>query len=153
MPLNPLTLQTEIRKFSDDTFAQFIGFPSDEADVAAKWGAALKVFFDEMITPVLIPGTTTLGEGAMVAVMTPLIAPIPGVGATALAAGFAAFTATFVLGGLPVIVVPPPAPFVPPPLPPTGNAALAALTLASAVVLWAITGTWTIPPALPAPWA
>lgn len=154
MPLLPTTLQTELRKFTDPDYSGFVEFPLDEQSTAEKWAAALKVYFGELTLPTLLPGTLDLAETAMVGAMTPLIAPIPGVGATALGAGFMAFTATFTAGAAPPqIVTPPPALFVPPPLPPTDNGAVAALALASAVQLWAITGMVTIPPASPVPWA
>lgn len=154
MPIDPATLIDEIRKFADDTHPEFSGFPTNAAETASKWAAALKAYFTVLGTPFLIPGTLDLSEAAMVAAMTPLCLPIPGIGATALGAGFAAFVLPFVVGGLPAVVLPPPALFVPPSMLPTDNAIAAAALLAGAVDAWARTGLSGIPPALPVtPWA
>jgi len=154
MPLNPATLIDRIRRFSDETHAEFVGFPETPVEVAQRWAEALSAYFDELTLPALIPGATSLAGAALQAAMPPLVAPVPGAGPAALQAGFAAFTAALVPGALPAMAVPPPAPFVAPPLPPVTDATAAATTLASAVDLWARTGLSGVPPAPPVtPWS
>lgn len=164
MALIAAVLAEEIRKFSDVNHPEFSGFPSNALETATKWARALKAYFATLGPPVLIPGTLDLSEAAMIAAMEPLVFPVPGQGAIALAAGFAAFVLPFVAGGAPAVVIPPPAPFVPafsiPPILPTTPAIIAASTIAAASTLalsvdvWAKTGLSGVPPAPPTiPWA
>lgn len=154
MPLLPLTLQNELRRFTDMASPTFEAFPVGAQETAQRWAGAVRAYFLEMITPTILPGIHSAAEQAMIGSMVGLIQPVPGVAAAALTAGLAAFTGVLVGGAAPPqVVVPPPAPFVAPPFPPTTDGLTAALTMALTIDLWARTGTWAIPPAAPAPWA
>lgn len=129
--------------------------PATEQEVADRWAAALRTFFAPIANPLPLPGILDAAEAAASAAMAPLIAPVPGVGASSLAAAWAAFAGVLAAGFTPPVVaaVPPPAPYVPPALPPINDANIPAAAIASTTALWAITGTTTTPPAVVAPWA
>jgi hypothetical protein len=127
--------------------------PADAQETADRWAAALGAFFAPVALPTPLPGVLSAAEAAMSAAMAPLVSPVPGVGAVALGAGYAAFTALMVAATPPQAVVPPPALYVPPPLPPINDPNIPAASIAATTVAWAITGTVTIPPASPVPWS
>lgn len=150
MPLIPANLANGILAFSVAPPTM----PQNPNQTATDWANALRAFFATMALPTLLPTALVLGHDAMVAAMAPLVTFVPGAGAIALGAGFAAFVGVFPAQAVPPqIVIPPPALFVPPPLPPINDPNIPAALIAAAALAWCLTGTVTIPPAPPVPWA
>ena len=159
MPLNALTMTNAVLKLTDQTVPGFVGFPTDDATTAANWADAAKDFFDELVTPLVIPGTQAAGRDAFAAAMEGLLA-VPQGGAAALDAGFVAFAGVIALGVAPVpagVTVPPAggpaiglllASFI---AIPVSDPNLPAAEMGSGILAWAETGTFTpaAPPGAP----
>ena len=147
MPLNFADFQSEMLKITDQSDPGFTVFPATAAEVAQRWAACTRSYFEGMAAPTLLPGAHALAEITMRAAMA---VPTP----ASLVAGFSAYAATLALNATPgLIVVPPAVPLVLPALPSTDNPHPPALAIATTVDTWARTGTWTPGGPPPAPWS
>ncbi len=152
MPLVPAVLVQEIRKFTDKKFSGFVKFPENDAEAGLFWSNAFKTYTATMVVPPPInPLRGEIAAATMKGLLNGLSLPFAAL--ALMPAAFAAAAAVLGSMGVP-IAIPPPAPLILPPLPPTDNALLAATTMATSVDLWIRTGLFGIPPAPPvSPWA
>lgn len=119
--------------------------------VAALWAPVMRALFAAPSIPTCGPGLTAALDAAQQAAEQVLasttletaIQDLAGIATT-----FALAVAGSAIGG---VAVPPPAPFVPVGDP--SGAEAAAQAFSSALDLWARTGTFTVPPSPPVPWA
>jgi len=144
MPLAPPVLLAGLVDIFNNPF-------NSEAEAAQAWANAFKKY----MTPLAIPPPTNpqrhaLAAKAMQAALVGMSAP--GAGVVTLQKGFTVYAATVALNSAP-ISVPPPAPLILPAFPPTSDPVSVASAITTAVSTWIITGTFTIPPAPPIPWA
>ena len=154
MPLNPLTLINAIREFADPDYSGFLGHPLSEADAAIKWASAYKRYMSGISNPAPSPGALAgleAAEKAMIGVLAGMAAPPP-LGIAALQGGFAAFAGTFALTTAPFVSIPPPAPIPIIPTPPLAGLP-AATKMAGIIDIWTRSGTSSVPPVSPIPWA
>ncbi len=163
MPLNSATMTAEMLKHTDETNTGFAGFPPDIQTTADNWAAAVEAFFDELVVPVVIPGTQALGRSAFSSAMAGLLS-VPGGSLAALDAGFVAFAGVVVAGIIPLsgVATPPPSgPAIGTILAssvavPAGDPNPPAAAMGSGILAWAKTGMFTpaAPPgAPPVPWS
>lgn len=155
-------------KIIDKTRADFVGFPivllpSGLVDtiatnqlVASNWSRAADVFFSFAVVPQVLPTARVGARSAFVAAMAVALT-IPNAAIVALQKGFDAYAAVLALSQIaPNTALPPPPgtlsiPLQPPPFSP--DPAVAAVLMATAVNLWAKTGTMTTPSGVILPWS
>lgn len=168
MALSAATLRTEILKRTDASRADFSGWPATAAAAVTSWAEAARVYFAELVNPVLLPPAASALAVAAAAFEAAAGLELDSNGrltADALPVGFEAFAAAL----LPAAgyVVTPPAPTgglsdQGAPMAwewpdgwdvPTSDPNPFADLLSGLVDLWARTGTASVPPATPAPWS
>jgi hypothetical protein len=153
MPLSQPKLKDSLRIILDKDYLGFSGFPTTSAEVGLAWGEALNKYFEDIAVPAGITGERlAAAKSAFAVIFVPTFAA-----PTALAlfsTAMTAYAATLVAVPAPIPgALPPPAPLTLNPLPNTTSAEVAANTIATAVDVWARTGTLTLPPAAPVPWS
>lgn len=97
MVLSATTLSNELRKFLDPDYGSFTGFPTSEANAAAKWATAMDVYTGAGlgITPSSVNGAAA--KALLEAGLNGMAAP--GAGPAAFETGFAAY-ALSIAGGM-----------------------------------------------------
>lgn len=133
-----------IREISDEIFPQFIGFPVDQADSAAKWANIVDLTASGVIPASL---TASPAKDAFETAFTAIDANLQN-GLIVFPASFAAYAGILAAGMAPGFVgVPPAASIDVSPVIPLGlggaSAQVCALALANIIYLWFITGTAT----------
>ena len=133
-----------IREISDETFTEFIGFPIDQADSAAKWANIVDLTASGVIPQSL---TASPAKDAFETAFSLIDADLQN-GLIVFPASFAAYAGILAGGMAPGFVgVPPGAPIDISPVIPLGlggaSAEVCALALANIIYLWFITGTAT----------
>lgn len=70
MVMNASSFETEIRKFTDQSFGSFVAFPTDALDAALKWSAAVTA-----LMTTVVPASTgqVAAEAAMVTALGSLL--------------------------------------------------------------------------------
>jgi hypothetical protein len=127
--------------------------PAPTADeLAQKWTDAFANFLVQATNPVFNPAAIEAGKAVMQPLLAATIMSPPPAGLIALTAGLTAFCAATTPLVVPFVSVPPPAPLPPPP-PAPAPSPVAAAAMAATILAWAITGTASVPPAPPVPWA
>jgi len=149
MVLSPTVMQTEVLKMTDESRGDFVGWPESAPETAANWAAACRAFFTQISAPPINPAIHGAAEQAFIAASVGTIS-VPGGGAAALDLGFQVYAATMIAGVIPPAIAIPPV--VPPLLAtvliaPVPSAQGVAVTLGAKIYTWAITGTFTVPPA------
>lgn len=149
------TLRAEVLKLTDSTDPNFVGFPETAEQTAANWAHAARVFFEELLAFVVLPGTHDIAEEAFHAASVATVS-LPGAGAAALDSGFAAYAGALAAGVTPGTgaAVPPPGPLalataIPLPVPTPGPPAAA---IGAHVLAWASTGSFTPTGGSAIPW-
>lgn len=146
MPLLLATIVTEVRKIADPAQSGH-SWPTSAANAKARWGAAVRTYFDALTAPALVPGTTSAAEAALVVAFDTTL------GVVGLEQGLAAFAGALVLGLGPGLVASvPPAPPAWGALGLTLDGTARATQIATAIDTWARTGLYGPtggPPSLP----
>jgi len=162
MPLNVATLTTAVLRLTDKSRGDFAGWPTvvvggavdwaaTSQAAASNWAGAAQAYFMELVVPAVVPAAHTAGASAFAAAMTPKVStdPLGGV-----ADGFGAYAVVLAVSAVVPVAVPPPAPLVLVPGPPTSDATGPAAAMAATIDTWARTGLYGVPPAVPAvPWS
>lgn len=156
MVLSAVTLRDQILRLTDANDPGFVGFPSSAEQTATNWAAAARVFFEELTAFAVIPGTHDVAEEAFYSASVASIS-LPGAGAAALDAAFAAYAGALAAGVAPGsgAAVPPPGPLaiataIPLPVSTPGPPATA---IGAHVKAWSATGTFTPTGGSAIPWA
>lgn len=108
MPLIPLTLHDELRKFMDEDSPTFEGFPADEGAAAELWAGAIDAYAGLNILPTPTPIATASARAALSVGLLGMSAP--GAGPLLFEAAFSAYAAAIALGMGPSFVATPPPP-------------------------------------------
>lgn len=161
MPLNPATLLNAILRRTDQTRADFVGFPADNTTSAMNWAMVASEYYRESVAPFLAP-VTSIGEQAFTATYLTQIGGTPGpvpLGLLALDTSFQAYViavAGAVLSIIPGSITTPPVglPGIPGLLTvPTSDPVAPATTLSTTLDLWSRTGTFALNALVaPVPW-
>jgi len=105
--LNPTTLNTELLKIMDDNNPNFLGFPSDNFEMATNWGNAIFNYAKDVIPTSL---TATQSKDAFIGVMQTMTIPT---GLAIFPLAFTSFALTLAGGMQPLFTgVPPPIPII-----------------------------------------
>ncbi len=140
-------LKNELAKILDESDPSFQPVVTLQ-DAINGWLNAISKY---MLTIVNVP---PLGHPAGLAAATPVLASmnLPGAALVAIPGAFQAYAGALALGvPLPATALPPPSPFVL--VLPPASASVAIDAIAALVATWTVTGTVTIPPAMPVPWS
>lgn len=142
------------------------GLPQSESELqswnaAQKWGDVAEAFFAGGVAPAWTPLGLSAGKAVWIATALGIMESPQAMSAAAMEAAFPAFAALAAVPGnvlppIPAVQVPPPAPLSLAPLAalPASESTMPSTTALHGILLaWAITGTQTIPPASPTPWA
>jgi len=156
VPLSAVTLRDQVLRLTDATDPDFVGFPTTPERTSENWAQAARAFFEELTAFAVIPGTHDLAEEAFYGASVATIS-LPGAGAAALDAAFAAYAGALASGVAPGsgAAVPPPGPLalataIPLPVSTPGPPAVA---IGAHVKAWAGTGSFTPTGGSAIPWA
>lgn len=138
MPLNPIVLLDRMQLLVDEP-------PPDEPTSILEHAAAFRAYMEGLINPAVLPGGHDVAEEAFVAVAQGQSLPPP-IGILAVQTAYVAYVTALAALTAPFVTVPPPGP-------PALAAALSLESYVGIVDLWVRTGTASVPPAPPIPWA
>jgi hypothetical protein len=140
LPLNDIALL--IREITDTSYTGFVGFPTDIVDAADKWGEIVK-----QTTLDIVP-ISTAHAAAKAAFEAIVIAQVPVTGMVGLSNAFAAYAAQLASGMIGLAAVPPPTLIDFSTSAALGfsgaSAEVVALSMASTIKDWFMTGTATV---------
>ncbi|MAP23579.1 MAG: hypothetical protein CL582_21840 [Alteromonadaceae bacterium] len=130
-------------------------------NLAEKWGNVAKIFFASSVIPMWTPVGLDSGKALWISTALSKMSSPQDLSISAMESAFKAFAS---LASVPGNVVPPPPAVIVPPiaplilmplgaLPPSPSPLPSTIALHGILLAWALTGTQTIPPALPVPWS
>jgi len=134
----------------------------DSWNLVERWGNVAKIFFAGSVIPVWTPKGLADGKSLWITTARSKMSSPQDLNLPAMESAFVAFASlasvpgNAILPPPPAIIVPPIAPLILKPLeslPPSPFTLSSTTALHGILLAWALTGTQTIPPALPVPWS
>ncbi|MAP19450.1 MAG: hypothetical protein CL582_00750 [Alteromonadaceae bacterium] len=132
-------------------------------NLVERWANVAKIFFASSVIPVWTPVGLDAGKAMWISTALLEVGSPQELNLSAMASAFKAFASLAAIPGNTILPPPPAAVVVPPITPlillplnalaPSPSPLPSTIALHSILLAWAVTGTQTIPPALPVPWS